>query len=116
MAAGARQGASAHSAGAAIAVRHLTELHHTQLAVVVVGPNAPRVREGHLRGVRRPRATSLGELYEDPSDPAALDVSAELARPALTAVAPQGTEVGERALRLLTGRIAQRGRRELRLR
>ncbi|MEE2569143.1 substrate-binding domain-containing protein [Pseudarthrobacter sp. J64] len=56
---------SAHSAGAALAIRHLSQLGHRKLAcVMIAGPNAPQVRSGYLSAVESLGLESLGVIDE----------------------------------------------------
>jgi DNA-binding LacI/PurR family transcriptional regulator len=56
---------SSHSAGAALAIRHLAELGHRKLvSVMISGPNTPQVRQGYLSAVESLGLESLGVIDE----------------------------------------------------
>lgn len=56
---------SSHSAGAALAIRHLAGLGHRKLvSVMISGPNTPQVRQGYLSTVESLGLESLGVIDE----------------------------------------------------
>ncbi|BBE24566.1 LacI family transcriptional regulator (plasmid) [Arthrobacter sp. MN05-02] len=56
---------SSHSAGAALAIRHLAELGHRKfVSVMISGPNTPQVRQGYLSAVESLGLESLGVIDE----------------------------------------------------
>jgi len=96
---------SAHSAGAATAVRHLAELGHRRIALVAIaGPNTSQVRAGYRAAVAAMGIESAGEIDEGrPGSDEVADRIVDLVRGDVTALVVHNDQLAVRVTTWLDG-------------